>query len=135
MDINNLYVSQKNPALPRTYVSTSTRGKSGQMEVVFTLYVSLTGKTIVVELKAYDDYKLIANCSIKKHASPYLNTAARKAAKALLDIAGFIEVSPDTIHEIDHRQARAFVQQLLEQVVGIENCPNTIEVTHNWRLA
>lgn len=135
MDINNLYISQNNPTLPRTYVSTSTKGKSGEYELVFTLYVSLTGKTVVAELKAYEGYKIIAHCSIRKRASPYLNTAARESAKTILEIAGFSEVSSDTIQEIDYRQARAFVQQLLEQLSGNNTYLNTVEVIHNWRLS
>ena len=135
MDIHKLYVSKHDPKLFKKFVSTSTRGVYEEIEVALTFYISYTGRTIWGELKVYDGYQVIAKCNVKRAVRSYLDDTIRKASGNLLEIAGFSEVTYDTLSQIDSRQARAFVQQLLEQVVGIENCPNTIEVTHNWRLA
>ena len=134
MGINNLYVSQNDPKLFKGFVSTSTRGKSGDFEVVLTFYISMTGKSIIAELKAYQGYKIIAKCSVKRNAADSLNTAVREASKTLLNIAGFSEV-PLYIPEIDYRQAKAFIRHLLPQLIDVKPYYVTIDVTHNWRFA
>ena len=134
MDINNLYISQNDPKLFKGFVSASTRGKSGDMEVVFTVYISFTGKTIIAELKVYQGYKIIAKCDIRKQVTSYLNHTVREAAEILVEISGFSKVNHGVIHAIDYKQARAFVQQLLEQLTNVKPDLTSIETTPNWRL-
>lgn len=135
MDIHKLYVSKHDPKFFKRFVSTSTRGVYGEIEVALTFYISYTGRTIWGELKVYDGYQVIAKCNVKRAVRSYLDDAVRKAAANLLEIAGFSEVTYDTLSQIDYRQARALVKDIMHQLTEIDLDLNSIETTHNWRLA
>ena len=135
IDINNLYVSKHDPKLFKSFVSTSTRGVFGDVEVVLTFYISQTGKTVWGELKVYYGYITIAKCAVKRRVTDYLDHTIRKAAANLLEIAGFSEVSNCTLHKIDYRQARELVQELLQQLTDANPDLTIVKVTRDWKLS
>lgn len=135
MDIHKLYVSKHDPKLFKKFVSTSTRGVYEEIEVALTFYISHTGKTLWGELKVYNGYQVIAKCNVKRAVRSYLDDTIRKASGNLLEIAGFSEVTYDTLSQIDYRQARALVKDIMHQLTEIDLDFNSIETTHNWRLA
>lgn len=135
MDIHKLYVSKHDPKLPKSFVSTSTRGVLGDVEVVLTFYISQTGKTVWGELKVYYGYITIAKCNVKRAVRSYLDDTIRKASGNLLEIAGFSEVTYDTLSQIDYRQARELVQELLQQLTDANPDLTVVKVTRDWRLA
>ena len=134
IDINNLYVSKHDPKLFKRFVSTSTRGVYGEIEVALTFYISSTGKTVWGELRVYDGYQVIAKCAVKRAVRSYLDDTIRKVSKNLSEIAGFSEVSYYTLNQTDYRQARALVKELLQQLTGANPAPTSIDVTRDWRL-
>ena len=134
MDIHKLYVSKHDPKLFKKFVSTSTRGVYGEVEVALTFYISHTGKTVWGELRVYDGYQVIAKCAVKRAVRSYLDDAIRKASGNLLEIAGFSEVTYDTLSQINYRQARALVEELLQQLTEVNPASTSIEVTRDWRL-
>ena len=135
MDIHKLYVSKHDPKLFKKFVSTATRGVYGEIEVTLTFYISHTGKTVWGELKVYDGYQVIAKCNVKRAVRSYLDDTIRKTSGNLLEIAGFSEVTYDTLSQINYRQARALVKDIMHQLTEIDLDFNSIETTHNWRLA
>ena len=135
IDINNLYVSKHDQKLPKSFVSTSTRGVFGDVEVVLTFYISQTGKTVCGELKVYYGYRTIAKCAVKRRVTDYLDNTIRKAAANLLGIAGFSDVPNCTLHTIDYRQARELVQELLQQLTDANPDLTVVKVTRDWRLS
>ena len=134
IDINNLYVSKHDPKLFKTFVSTSTKGVFGDVEVVLSFYISQTGKTIWGELKAYNWCKTIVKCAIKKRVTNSLDETVRDTSKTLLEIAGLSEVSHYALSKIDYRQARELVREVLQQITEVNSAPTPIEVTRDWRL-
>lgn len=134
IDINSLYVSKHDPKLFKKFVSTSTRGVFGEVEVTLTFFISQTGKTIWSELKAYEEGKTIAKCAVRRAVTTYLDDTARRAATNLLEIAGFSEVPYSTLWKVNHRQARELVQELLQQLTDATPAATKIETTRDWRL-
>ena len=134
IDINNLYVSKHDPKLFKRFVSVSTKGVFEEVEVVVTFYISHTGKTVVGELKVYNGYQVIAKCAVKRAVRSYLDDTIRKASGNLLEIAGFSEVTYDTLSQIDYRQARALVKELLQQLTEVDPVSASIDVIRDWRL-
>lgn len=137
MDIYKLYVSKHDPKLFKKFVSTSTRGVYGELEVAVTFYISYTGKTALGELKVYDGDRVIAKCNVKRAVKSYfhLDDMIRKVSKNLLEITGFSEVPYHTLSQIDYRQARALVKDIMHQLTEINPELISTETTHNWRLA
>lgn len=135
IDINNLYVSKHDPKLFKSFVSTSTRGVYGEIEVALTFYISLTGKTVWGELKVSDGCQVIAKCAVKRAVRSYFDYTIREVSENLLEIAGFSEVPYCTLRQIDYRQARALVKEIMHQLTEINPELISIETTHDWRLA
>ena len=135
IDINNLYVSKHDPKLFKKFMSTSTRGVYGEVEVALTFYISSTGKTVLGELKVYNGYQVIAKCAVKRAVRLYLDNTIIEVSKNLLEIAGFSEVPYYTLSQIDYRQARALVKELLRQLTDSNPPSTSIEITRDWRLA
>ena len=134
MDIHKLYVSKHDPKLFKKYVSTSTRGVYGEIEVALTFYISHTEKTVWGELRVYEGYQVIAKCAVKRAVKSYLDDTIRKVSKNLLEITGFSEVPYDTLSEIDYRGARALVKELLQQLTEANPASTSIEIIRDWRL-
>ena len=134
LNINNLHVSKHDPKLFKKYVSTSTKGVYGEIEVALTFYISSTSKTIWGELRVYDGYQVIAKCAVKRAVKSYLDDTIRKASKNLLEIAGFSEVPYCILSEIDYRGARALVKELLQQLTGANSASAYIDVIRDWRM-
>ena len=86
------------------------------------------------ELKAYDGCKLIAKCAVKRKVKDYLDPAIQETSRNLLEIAGFSEVSYYALSNVNYRQARALVREVLQQITEINPVSTSIETTYNWRL-
>lgn len=135
MIMNNLYVSEHDPKLFKSFVSTSTKGVFREVEVSLTFYISPTRKTICGELKAYEGCQIIAKCAVRRRVTSYLDDTVREAAANLLEIAGFSEVSYCTLSKMNYRQARELVQELLRQLTDANPASTHIEITRDWRLS
>ena len=137
MDIHKLYVSKYDPKLFKRFVSTSTRGVYGEVEVALTFYISRTGKTVLGGLKVYNGHQVIAKCSVRRavRSNSHLDDTIRKVSKNLLEITGFSEVPYCTLNQTDCRQARALVKNIIHQLTEISPELISIETTHDWRLA
>lgn len=134
MDIHQLYVSKHDPKLFKKFVSTSTRGVYGEVEVGLTFYISCTGKTVLGELKVYDGGQVIAKCAVKRVVRSYFDYTVREVSENLLEIAGFSEVPYRILRQIDYLQARALVKELLRQLTEANPTSASIEIIRDWRL-
>ena len=134
LNLNDLYVSKHDPKLPKKFVSTSTRGVYGDIEVALTFYISSTGKTVWGELRVYNGYLVVAKCDVKRVVSSYLNYTIIEVSEDLLESTGFSKVPSSILSQTDYRQAGELVKELLRQLTGANPALASIKITRDWRL-